>query len=767
MTAPRPGESGVASSSLHSGEWRPKPSASQATPGGHGFGPTPVFFAGISTILGAVMFLRFGYGVGHLGLLGAVAMILLGHAITIPTALALSEIATNRRVEGGGEYFIISRSFGLRIGSAIGFALYLSQGISVAFYCIAFGEAFTPIAGAIEDFLGFGFDPRMVSLPTLLALAVIMLTRGADMGVKVLYAVVAVLGVSLVLFFLGDPVAPADGSISWTARISDADGFFIVFAICFPGFTGMTAGVGLSGDLAQPRRAIPIGTIAATLAGLVVYLAIVWKLATHAPAELLAEDQLVMSQIALWGPIIPIGLGAATLSSAIGSLLVAPRTLQAIGRDRALPLGGLNGLLSRGVGASDEPRVATLVTTALAIIVIALGSVDLVARLISMFFMMTYGALCAISFLEHFASNPSYRPRFRTRWYISLFGALACLLMMFLMDPAFAVFALLAMGGLYALSHLSESGRRSDGLAVMVRSAMSQATRHMQLGLQRGELKQTGRHWRPAIITISSTEPRVGDPVLRLLGWMCERYGFGTYVHRVPGRLDITTYDEAQAGRQALIGLVGQSSPGVFAQTMISPSPESALAQAVQMPGISGLENNTVLFGFSGSESCRVMVERAGLALAARKNVLFLRCDDPTYGARQCIHIWLTWHDEDNANLMLLAAYIVLGHGDWRKAELRVFAALPADRIEQARASFIDRIAEGRLPIGEANIEFLTADDGDAYDQVVAERSRRADLVLFGVTAGRLERKGSQLLEKHPEVQNALFVLANEDIQLD
>ncbi|MCK9560598.1 MAG: amino acid permease, partial [Candidatus Marinimicrobia bacterium] len=102
------------------------------------FGTAPVFFTAISTILGAVLFLRFGYGVGTLGFWGMVFIILLGHAVTIPTALAISEIATNKRVEGGGEYFIISRSFGLNIGATIGVALFLSQAISVAFYVIAF-----------------------------------------------------------------------------------------------------------------------------------------------------------------------------------------------------------------------------------------------------------------------------------------------------------------------------------------------------------------------------------------------------------------------------------------------------------------------------------------------------------------------------------------------------------------------------------------------------------------------------------------------------
>ena len=107
------------------------------------FGTAPVFFTAISTILGAIMFLRFGFAVGNVGLVGTIMIILIGHAVTIPTAMAIAEIATNQKVEGGGEYFIISRSFGLVIGSSIGIALYFSQAISVAFYIIAFALIFS------------------------------------------------------------------------------------------------------------------------------------------------------------------------------------------------------------------------------------------------------------------------------------------------------------------------------------------------------------------------------------------------------------------------------------------------------------------------------------------------------------------------------------------------------------------------------------------------------------------------------------------------
>ena len=166
---------------------------SSTTTGGLGFGTGPVFLASISTILGAVMFLRFGYAVGSVGVLGALLIIVLGHAVTIPTALAIAEIATNRRVEGGGEYFIISRSFGSTIGGAIGISLYLSQAISVAFYMIAFAEAFRPLAPWLEATIGIPFDARIISLPATIGLVTLVLRRGADLGVRALWVVASIL----------------------------------------------------------------------------------------------------------------------------------------------------------------------------------------------------------------------------------------------------------------------------------------------------------------------------------------------------------------------------------------------------------------------------------------------------------------------------------------------------------------------------------------------------------------------------------------------
>lgn len=147
-----------------------------------GFGVAPVFFTAISTILGAILFLRFGFAAGTLGFWGVILIIVLGHLVTIPTALAISELATNKRVEGGGEYFIISRSFGLNVGATIGVALFLSQAISVAFYVIAFTEAFQFFFDWVFEKYSWSLPRQVINLPVMLGLSVLILKKGPTWG---------------------------------------------------------------------------------------------------------------------------------------------------------------------------------------------------------------------------------------------------------------------------------------------------------------------------------------------------------------------------------------------------------------------------------------------------------------------------------------------------------------------------------------------------------------------------------------------------------
>jgi len=639
---------------------------------GHGFGTAPVFLAAISTILGAIMFLRFGYAVGHTGLMGGILIVLIGHMITIPTGLAIAEIATNLKVRGGGEYYIISRSFGSTLGGTIGISLYLSQAISVAFYLIAFAEAFRPLFPWITSMTGLVPDVRMFSMPIAIGMAFLIMRKGASIGVGALWGIVLILGASLVLFFAGRSLLPPDYSLPLFGKVEGPDSFFRVFAIVFPAFTGMTAGVGLSGDLKNPRRSIPLGTLSATLTGLIVYIFIVIKLSKSALPADLATDQYIMSRISLWGPSVFIGLGAATLSSALGSILVAPRTLQALSSDGFFPSQRWNSLLSRGKGASNEPVNATLVTTVIMLAFVALGDVDFVAQIISMFFMITYGALCLISFLEHFAGNPSYRPTFKTKWYGSLLGAVACILMMFLMQPLYAMMAVGLMAVIYMWLNKAKKGERN--LATVFRGVLFQTTRRLQVAIQKRGSEPDMSNWRPSIIAVTEfSEDRLA--AFNLLRWLSYHYGFGSYIHYIQGPLNLATQAEAKKALQHLINQTQLSQAGFYVDTLVAPTFKTAVAQIVQIPGITGMENNTVLFSYckNNQDEIKPIIEGCYFAAITSMNILILRSGTRYFGFHGMIDIWLTKGDYRNANLMILLSYIMIGHPEWGDSQIRVF----------------------------------------------------------------------------------------------
>jgi solute carrier family 12 sodium/potassium/chloride transporter 2 len=728
------------------------------------FGTAPVFLTAISTILGAIMFLRFGWAVGNLGFLGVAALIVVGHLVTIPTAMAIAEIATNQKVEGGGEYFIISRSFGLIIGASIGIALYLSQAISVAFYSIAFAQAFDPVFAWIGERWGVVLtDKRLVSVPAVLGITLLIVTRGADFGVKALWAVVAILFVSLLFFFLGDTGYHPGTGDTLVSTVSNPASFFLVFAICFPAFTGMTAGVGLSGDLRDPKRAIPLGTLSATLLGMVVYLAIAYKLACSAEPDQLVGDQLVMSHIALWGPIIPIGLACATLSSAIGSFLVAPRTLQAIAADEVMPIPRVSSWLARSRGAR-EPFNASLVTGAIALVFALLGDVDFVAQIISMFFMVSYGSICLISFLEHFAAEPSYRPAFRSRWYVSLLGAILCVWLMFQMSTAYAWLSIALMFGIYLT--LVRTNPEKVGLSRIVQGVLFQLSRQIQLLVQKSR-KSDEESWRPAVVCLSdhSFERHAAFDLMR---WVSYRYGFGTYIHFIEGYVSREKHALARDSLQRLVALAGVSRSRVYVDTMVSPSYTTAIAQLVQIPGISGKENNMALFEFSKAnpEELERIVETVPLVSSMGFDICLLGFSERGFGYRQEIHVWLTPQDYENANLMILLAYILLGHPDWKGAVIKIFSILQEDRLEEQEEALLKLIRDGRLPISAHNVEVVPLGQGRGLTGTIEERSQAADLVVLGFQGSLVRRRGAEYFQGYENIGNVLFVHTRKEIHL-
>ncbi len=724
------------------------------------FGTWPVFLTALSTILGAILFLRFGWAVGNVGFIGVIGIIILGHLVTIPTALAVAEIATNQKVQGGGAYYIISRSFGLNVGGAIGITLFLSQAISVAFYVIAFAEAFEPVLEIINDSYGFFIPKRIVALVIMALLSLLILTKGANIGMKALYIVVAILLSSIVFFFLGQPVdVPAKPGFADT--VSDPESFFYVFAVVFPAFTGLAAGLGLSGDLRDPKKSIPRGTIWATLTGLVVYIFVAYKLSVSVSPEELVNDQLIMQRIAIWGPIILFGLGAAALSSALGSILVAPRTLQAIGVDKIFPNEKINKLLGFGKIGSNEPVYSSAITVIIAFFFIAIGDINFVAEIISMFFMVTYGAICLISVLEHFAADPSYRPTFRSRWYISMIGAVMSFWVMFKMNTAYALLSLVIMALIYIF--ISSQKTEKLGLGNLFRGVVFQASRQLQVFMQRADKETDENSWRPFIICISkdSFKRRSAFDMIR---WISYKYGFGTYIHFIQEYLNADTNQESKDVLDRLINLSHGARSRVYLDTIISPSYTSAIAQTIQLQGISGKGNNMILLEFSRTDpgDFEQVLENFKLLKTTNFDVCVLNTSYKGFGYKKDIHIWITSEDYENANLMILVAYILLGHPEWNKGIIRIFALYPKKTIEDQRAKLLQLIRAGRLPISPENIDLIPQEETQNYKAIITQKSIDADLTIIGFRDKDVSQ-GNSLFTGFGDVGNILFI--NSDRQ--
>ena len=687
--------------------------------------------------------------------------------ITIPTALAISEIATNTRVEGGGEYFIISRSFGLNIGATIGIALYFSQAISVAFYVIAFTEAFEPFFNWILHQYDFVLPRQAISVPALLMLGVIILKKGSDLGIKTLYFVVAILFLSLTLFFMGNNEL-SSGEVNPNFVFSNKNQFFIWFAICFPAFTGMTAGVGLSGDLKDPKKSIPRGTIWGTLIGMLIYIFIIYKFSISSTPEEMTSNQLAMANVAIFGAIIiPLGLGASTISSAIGSVLVAPRTLQALAIDNSLPIAKMNTWLAKGKGATNEPFNATFLTMSIAMIFVLIGEVNFVAQIISMFFMITYGSLCLISFLNHFGASPSYRPQFKSHWIISLSGFLLSIWVMFKINAFYSVLAyvIITLTYLYINSVHKERG----GLQKIFVGALYQLSRIIQLYLQKNRINHPdGEEWRPSAICISSNSLK-HEKIFSLMKWISYKHGFGTYFHFIKGYYSKANRLEAEKIVADMIDEHHDQESSLYVDSMISPSYTTAIAQAIQSPSISGMENNMIIFEYKRkeAEALNSILDNISLTQAGNYDICVFSDANKHTVFKNGIHIWIRHIDIMNANLMILLGFIILSHPDWKKGFVKIFSVCDENEVEDTKKVLQNLVQEGRLPITLSNIEIIAITEDKSIKTLISEKSLKAGLTIIGFREEQIKHSGGETFLGFEEMGDILFVNANNQKNIE
>jgi amino acid transporter len=728
-----------------------------------GLGTIPVFFLSLSTLVGAVMFLRFGYVVAHVGLLSGLGMILLGHLATIPTALALSEIATNQKVEGGGEYFIISRSFGLIIGASIGVVLYMAQAGLVAIYIISFSRAFEPFFEYLlaSDLSIYVTDYRVASIPAFIFLCILIYYRGNTILYQSLFVVVPLLALAGGLFLLSkNNYHQSLSLLEMNKHIPHNLRFFDVFAFCFPALCGVTAGLGFSGNLRNPKRAIPLGIITSVISAMIIYVIVMVKLHLAASPTELASHSFLIYKLSKSNVIVPIALAAVCISSALGSMLMAGRTLQGMAADRVFPSVRLNRWLARVQRDQNylpETLNAITITSVFVLILVIINDLDLLLQVVSVLFTLTCGSICLISFLEHFGADPAYRPSFRSRWFVSLIGAVVCIFLGFNIKANYTLLFLALMVLVYF--GVSTFQHKTQGLSVIFQGVTFQISRRLQVFLQKVKKEPEAEHWRPSIVCLSSASFE-RTAAFDLLRWFSYRYGFGTYIHLIHGYFSKETNIEAKEAFKRLVSVSEQTESNVFIDTLISPSFTTAIVQVIQIPGIAGKENNVILFEFSKNnyKEAQDIVDNFQLVKVADFDVCILASSERHFGFKNEIHIWITTNDYENANLMILLAYILLGHPDWKEASIKIFAIYPEDELAEERQNLMDLIYAGRLPVSPSNVEFLSQKESGDTKRIINQKSKYADLTIVGIRTELVKHNGLEVFKGYDGVGDVLFV---------
>ncbi len=671
-----------------------------------------VFTPSILTILGVIMYLRYGWVVGNVGLLGALLVVTLSTGITLLTAFSIASIATDQRVRIGGAYYMISRSLGLETGGAVGIPLFFALALSVALYTVGFAESVVSVFP--------GLNQRVVGLVTTLGVAAIALVS-AKAAIRAQYVIMAAIGVSLISLYFGSPVEPSDIEM-WGARDRLSEPFWVVFAVFFPAVTGIMAGVNLSGDLKDPGKSIPTGTFAAVGVGYLIYMTLPLVLATRADAATLIEDPLIMRRIAFWGDAILLGVWGATLSSAVGSILGAPRVMQALARDGVLPR--WLRWLGHGSGEEDTPRYGTLLTMGIALLAVGLGDLNAIAPVLTMFFLTTYCVLNVAAGIETALNSPSFRPTFKVHWSFSLLGAAGCLAVMFLINATATVIAMVAVSAIFAwLKRRGLQAAWGD-----VRQGLWMAA--VRAGLMRYSGRPDPKNWRPHILVLTGAPTSRWHLIDLASSWTHNR-ALMTVATVLP---DEGFSLERQQNMQNLIKeYLAERGVQSLVRTIRAENPFEGSERLVEAYGLGELAPNTVLLGDTRDpahhERYCAMIRR--LYHAGRNVIIVQQEEDQDLGSRKRIDVW--WGGlKGNGGLMKIMAYLLQTSLRWQEAQVVLKMMVETEAAAEDAYSNINPILQ-RMRTG-AELDVIVS-RGRSFEEVLHTSSRDANLIFMGLAA--------------------------------
>ena len=668
-----------------------------------------VFVPSILTILGVIMYLRLPWIVGQAGLYTTLAIILVAHLISISTGLSISSIATDKKVQAGGNYYIVSRSLGLPIGGTLGIALFIGLSFSVSLYIIGFSESF----------LGFwGLEVTKNSIRLTGTLAVIIITTitfiSTSLALKTQYFILSAIGLSLISILMGrSDLAPAQPFLMPPAS---GVSVMVLFGIFFPAVTGFEAGVSMSGDLRDPKKSIPGGTLSAILVGLLVYVGLAAFFSIRVRSDALINNPNILLDMSFFWPLVIAGIWGATISSAMGSILSAPRILQATSIDRITPR-----IFAKGFGSLNEPRNALLLTFVIAEIGILIGELNVIARVVSIFFVTTYGFLNLSCAIENWAST-DFRPAFRIPTWVSIIGAVACFVVMLELDFIALIGAVIIMGGIFLLltrKQLTlESGDTWEGVwSSVIRSGLNRLTRGVS----------HRRNWRPNIILFSGgsgARPHLielGKRFIHKRGMMSN-----FHLHENPDSSLLFSKNEQILKHE-------DDSPGLFSRKMECRDIYEGIETIARIYGFSGIDPNTVMMGWARKgEKPEHYARLLQQLISLDYNLILLNYDEARgFGGRKYIDIW--WRGaSNNVSLSLMLFKFLSASEDWMQSEARLFIISDeSERINKFYNNALKILAEQRI---EAHVKVINNSiENLPIADIIKSESENADLIMLGI----------------------------------
>ena len=722
-----------------------------------------VFTPSILTILGIILFLRLGYVVGNAGLGRALLVLALANGISVLTSISLSAIATNIKVKGGGDYYLISRTLGPEFGGALGIVLFLAQSVSIGFYCIGFGE----VLAQIFPLSIFGSYAPQVIAGTAVFFLFILAWLGADWATRFQFVVMGILTAALISFFVGGIMQWDTTNLvqNWRPPV-DGPGFWVIFAIFFPAVTGFTQGISMSGDLKDAGKSLPLGTFMAVGISIVVYFLSAVIFSASLPQQVLSSDYTAMNRVAIFGFLITAGVIAATLSSAMASFLGAPRILQSLASDRIfaflLPF-------AKGEGAANNPRRGVMLAGILAIITIGFGNLNVIAPIVSMFFLISYGLLNYATYYETRAASPFFRPRFK--WYdgrLSLLGGLSCLGVMLAIDISAGLISTAVLFSIYQyLRRTAGPARWADGR----RSYHLQKVRDHLLAA--AAEPEHPRDWRPQLLLFSD-RPENRAPLLTLAAWITENTGLITVVQVIKeqGAKAIKLQKET---KKELEKETAAYELGAFPLVVTASNFEHGIDMLIQAAGIGPLQTNTILFGWLSKEtSLRPHIRqtlydrRLKQVFRQGRNIIVLDAKEDQWEemlsvpeTERRIDVW--WWDDATGRLMLLLAHLITRSKDWDDARIRVLSTEKKTDVGGPVENLETFLEDVRIDAEPVELETIDA-------ETVEQQSGDASLVLMPFqikkdrSLGPFGEPVENILNRLPPV---VMVLAAEDIDLE